>query len=99
MTSPNEERAINLRMLTEMFGSEEEALEKYDEMVAIMEEEKVKWLATQYQRDRREIYPDIREQLDMLWHAIDDGDWTAAKAKTTEFYTKIKKVKEDNPKG
>ena len=99
MTSPNDERAINLRMLTEMFGSEEEALERYDEMVAIMEEEKVKWLATQYQRDRREIYPDIREQLDMLWHAIDDGDWTAAKAKTTEFYTKIKKVKDDNPKG
>ena len=99
MTSLNDERAINLRMLTEMFGSEEEALERYDEMVAIMEEEKVKWLATQYQRDRREIYPDIREQLDMLWHAIDDGDWTAAKAKTTEFYTKIKKVKDDNPKG
>jgi len=99
VTSLNDERAINLRMLTEMFGSEEEALERYDEMVAIMEEEKVKWLATQYQRDRREIYPDIREQLDMLWHAIDDGDWTAAKAKTTEFYTKIKKVKDDNPKG
>lgn len=99
MTSPNEERAINLRMLTEMFGSEEEALERYDEMVAIMEKEKAEWLATQYERDRRETYPDVREQLDMLWHAIDDGDWTAAKAKTTDFYTKLKKVKDDNPKG
>ena len=46
---------------TKSFGSEEEALERYDEMVAIMEEEKVKWLATQYQRDRRESYPSLEE--------------------------------------
>ena len=57
------------------------------------------WDNTEYQRDRKEIYPEVGEQLDMLWHAIDDGDWTATKAKTTDFYTKLKKVKDDIPKG
>ena len=48
---------------------------------------------------RKAAYPPIGDQLDMLWHAIDTGDWTAAKVKTTDFYTKLKAVKDDNPKG
>jgi len=51
-----------------------------------------------YKDDRSSSYPTIGDQLDMLWHAIDSGDWTAAKVKTTDFYTKIKAVKDDNPK-
>ncbi len=43
-------------------------------------------------------YPSIGDQLDMLWHAIDSGDWTAAKVKTTEFYTALKAVKDAHPK-
>ncbi len=54
--------------------------------------------ATKYQRDRAAEYPEIGDQLDMLWHAIDTGDWTAAKVKTTEFYTALKAVKDANPK-
>jgi hypothetical protein len=34
----------------------------------------------------------------MLWHAIDSDNWTAAKVKTTEFYTALKAVKDANPK-
>ena len=60
------------------------------------EEIKNKLTATQYQRDR--VYPSIPDQLDMLWHAVDTGDWTAAKVKTTEFYTALKAVKDANPK-
>ena len=52
------------------------------------------WEAKQYQRDRAEIYPKIKEQLDMLWHAIDSGTLD----KTSDFYTTLKKVKDDNPK-
>ena len=48
----------------------------------------------QYQRDRADIYPEIKEQLDMLWHAIDSGTLD----KTSDFYTTLKKVKDDNPK-
>jgi hypothetical protein len=54
--------------------------------------------ATKYQRDRAAEYPEIGDQLDMLWHAIDTGDWTDAKVKTTEFYTALKAVKDANPK-
>jgi len=56
------------------------------------------WTAQEYARNRAGSYPLLSDQLDMLWHAIDTGDWTAAKVKTTDFYTKLKKVKDDNPK-
>ena len=46
----------------------------------------------QYQRDRR--YPEIGEQLDMLWHAIDSD----ALDKSCDFFKTLKKVKDDNPK-
>ena len=51
-----------------------------------------------YAQKREAAYPTIGDQLDMLWHAVDTGDWTAAKVKTTEFYTAIKAVKDANPK-
>ena len=51
-----------------------------------------------YSRARETAYPSIGDQLDMLWHAVDTGDWTAAKVKTTEFYTALKAVKDANPK-
>jgi hypothetical protein len=41
-----------------------------------------------------EVYPDLTEQLDKLWHDIDQGKLD----KTGDFYTAIKKVKEDSPK-
>ena len=59
---------------------------------------KLEWDAKDYARNRATEYPSIGDQLDLLWHAIDTGDWTAAKVKTTDFYTKLKKVKDDNPK-
>ena len=51
-----------------------------------------------YARTRAAAYPSIGDQLDMLWHAVDTGDWTAAKVKTTSFYTELKAVKDANPK-
>ena len=47
-----------------------------------------------YARNRQAEYPEIAEQLDQLWHAIDAGKLD----KTSDFYTKLKKVKDDNPK-
>ena len=52
----------------------------------------------EYARNRKEEYPLIGDQLDMLWHAIDTGDWTAAKVKLTSFYTELKAVKDKYPK-
>ena len=58
----------------------------------------IEWDAQAYARTRADAYPSIGDQLDMLWHAVDTGDWTAAKVKTTEFYTALKAVKDANPK-
>jgi hypothetical protein len=54
--------------------------------------------AKAYARTRETAYPSIGDQLDMLWHAVDTGDWTPTKVKTTEFYTALKAVKDANPK-
>ena len=74
-------------------------------LVALTEDERTalrdKWNAPDerpYREKRKEKYPSIGDQLDMLWHAIDTGDWTAAKVKTTDFYTQLKAVKDANPK-
>ena len=50
----------------------------------------------QYQRDRQ--YAPTGDQLDMLWHAIDAGEFGDT-AKQSEFYTANKAVKDANPKG
>ena len=43
------------------------------------------------------IYPSIGDQLDLLWHDIDDGK-LGDTAKTTSFYTTLKNVKAKYPK-
>ena len=48
-----------------------------------------------YQRKRIYEYPRVEEQLDMLWHAMDDGTLT----KVDAFYDANKAVKDKYPKG
>ena len=47
-----------------------------------------------YKFERKLEYPDIGDQLDMLWHAIDSGSLD----KTSDFYLALKAVKDNNPK-
>ena len=47
-------------------------------------------LATPYTNKRAAEYPPLGEQLDMLWHAMDEG----ALPKIEPFYTQIKEVKD-----
>lgn len=47
-----------------------------------------------YQRDRKAEYPDIGEQLDMLWHAMDTG----ILPKVDIFYNINKSIKDKYPK-
>jgi hypothetical protein len=49
----------------------------------------------QYQHDRQ--YPDVKEQLDMLFHAVDAGLFGEL-AKTSDFYITLKAVKDETPK-
>jgi hypothetical protein len=43
---------------------------------------------------RLTMYPSVQNQLDMLWHAMDDGQLPKAEP----FYSTLKFVKETNPK-
>ena len=57
------------------------------------------WNKNKYQRDRKEDFRQlgIREELDLLWHDIDDGKF-GTDAKTGGFYTAIKSLKDKYPK-
>ena len=47
-----------------------------------------------YSENRVREYPPLGEQLDMLWHAMEEG----ALPKIEPFYTQIKTVKDKYPK-
>jgi len=75
-----------------------------DSNVITLDEDKIKieldklqtaYDAVEYQRKRIYEYPRIEEQLDMLWHAMDDGTLT----KVDAFYDANKAVKDKYPKG
>ena len=61
---------------------------------AKMVELQAEYDANQYQRDR--VYPSIGDQLDMLWHSIDQN--SALKSQYFDFYEAIKAVKVKFPK-
>jgi len=50
------------------------------------------WNNKQYQRDRR--YPPIGEQLDMLWHGMNNDETK----RIEPFYSNIKLIKDTHPK-
>ena len=49
-----------------------------------------------YVSQRRNAYPSIGDQLDMLWHSIDQNP--KLKSEYFEFYEAIKAIKVKNPK-
>ena len=61
---------------------------------AKMTELQAEYDANQYQRDR--VYPSIGDQLDMLWHSIDQNP--KLKSEYFDFYEAIKAVKVKHPK-
>ena len=58
-----------------------------EDFPVVTDEDVKRWNDSQYQRDRE--YPDIGEQLDMIYHAGLGGE---------EFQAAIKAVKDANPK-
>lgn len=90
MTTPIEEMdEETLKGLTRMFGSREEAIGHYDEMVEKQKADDIVWVATQYQRDRREAYLQLN-QFELQYDDSLDGG--------TRWDDAIKAVKEKYPK-
>ena len=63
---------------------------------AKMTELQAEYDAKQYQRERATAYPSIGDQLDMLWHSIDQNP--SLKSEYFEFYEAIKAIKVKHPK-
>jgi len=55
----------------------------------VLEQKKNEWI-----NNRKSEYPSIVDQLDMLWHAMDNGEIPFA----IEFYKTIKEIKQKYPK-
>ena len=62
----------------------------YDKLVLVEKEPVV----LGYKALRAREYPAVKEQLDMLWHAIDNGSLD----NESDFYKELKKVKDKYPK-
>ena len=92
--NPNAEFSINaddINQITWLNGTT--PISKAD-IEAKMVEVQAEYDANQYQRDR--VYPSIGDQLDMLWHSIDQNP--KLKSEYFEFYEAIKAVKVKHPK-
>jgi len=92
--NPNAEyvvRANDINQITWLNGTT--PIPKAD-IEAKMVELQAEYDANQYQRDR--VYPSIGDQLDMLWHSIDQNP--KLKSEYFEFYEAIKAVKVKHPK-
>jgi len=63
---------------------------------AKMVEVQAEYDAKQYQRDRASQYPELKDQLDMLWHSIDRD--AELKSKYFDFHQAILAVKAKHPK-
>ena len=73
-------------------NAEHKKIEIVDNELVLVEKEPI---VLGYKALRAREYPQIREQLDMLWHAIDQGGLD----KESDFYKELKKIKEKYPKG
>lgn len=67
-----------------------------EEIQAKVDELNTNYLNNQYQRDRADNYPQIGDQLDMIYHAIDSNE--TLKTQFADFYTAIKTIKDTYPK-
>jgi len=65
------------------------------EIMAEVERLKIVFKKNEYQRLRQLEYPLIADQLDMLWHMMDDE---TIPGKNSTWYNTIKEVKDNNPK-
>ena len=81
--------------------AEEEAIKNAQEKATAEREAKINKIAnkseqSKYVQQRRNAYPPVGDQLDMLWHSIDQNP--KLKSEYFEFYEAIKAVKVKHPK-
>ena len=92
--TPIDDYVSSLIIAQLLFLEAEDPKKDIETLIADAESYKATYESTRYTYARGREYPEIKEQLDMLFH-----DMTAGKGdKTGEWYKAVKKVKDDNPK-
>jgi len=92
--NPSAQVSVNAEDYDQIIWNAGTAVISKADIEAKIAELKVAYDAIAYQRKRQPEYPAIGEQLDLLWHAIDDGTLD----KTSDFYTSLKATKDKYPK-
>ena len=92
--NPNAEVSVNGEDFEQITWLNGTAVISKADIEAKMVELQAEYDANQYQRDR--VYPSIGDQLDMLWHSIDQNP--SLKSEYFEFYEAIKAIKVKHPK-
>lgn len=82
------------KMVVEVDGTQRlyEEVWTPEEWVKIQSREQY-WIDRAWLTEREKAYPDIKDQLDMLFHDIESGNLESG-----DWITAIRKVKADNPK-
>ena len=94
LINPNAEFSVNADDINQITWHNGTTPIPKADIEAKMVEVQADYDAKQYQRDR--VYPSIGDQLDMLWHSIDQNP--ALKSQYFDFYEAIKAVKVKHPK-
>lgn len=76
------------------YSQVKEELPTWEQILAEHEDNMAEYNAYEGKRNRK--YPDVKEQLDMLFKDIESGLLGPA-AKSSSFYTTIKTIKDNNP--
>lgn len=101
-TAPEEDKEIdkwtgfpkNLLTVSEI-REKEPSFPTWDQIESRYQEYLEEYNAYEAKRKRVPLYPPVKDQLDMLFHAIDDG-LLGEQAKTSDFYNTLKTIKEEN---
>ena len=94
--NPNAEVSVNADDINQITWHKNTPVISNEDILAKQAELQAEYDAKQYQRDRENEYPSWQDQMDMLWHSIDQN--AELKQKYFDFYEAIKAVKAKYPK-
>ncbi len=94
--NPNAQVSVNAEDINQITWHNGTTPISNEDILAKQAELQADYDAKKYQRDRANEYPSWQDQMDMLWHSIDEN--AELKQKYFAFYEAIKAVKAKYPK-
>jgi len=95
--NPNAQVSVNAEDIEQITWHDDNPTNITNEQILAKQAElQAEYDAKQYARDREKEYPTWQDQMDMLWHSIDQD--AALKSKYFAFHQAILAVKSKHPK-